>query len=866
MAIKRLKQNKSQHLLLLLASFLHKHTPKVLLVFLALTAFFTFFALRLKQKTTIRDLLPSDNPVVHNFEETVKNFDLVDRVVVVLQFEAGNLELAQTFAEIFVEQAELQEDFPQYLHWLKANLFQQTEDTDWYRYLSYITRVMVPSQIEALAQRLSREGIEARIRENRRELESGVTSKILIEKDPLNLLEFAGSYTSEITGNYQISFTDGFLVSKDQTMLLILGKPIETPENVDFSIALDNFLQARIAETKLLFDEEEEIDPDSLFEIGLTGPHPISAHENKVIQGDVVNMFVTSFAMVLLLFVLAYRRPLGLLYVGIPLFCAEVWTLGIGYFLFGRLNLLTATFSAVIVGLGIDYAIHIFSRYLDERSVGLSPERSMQIALSQTGLGTIVGGFTTALAFLAMGISNFSGVREFAIIASIGILLCLLQMFVLLPCMLFWRESWRRDKTRPQRAQWDFQVEKLLTGCLRYRKLILTLIGLATVLLAFEAIRLRFNTDIRGVRARSNPSIKLQNEVTEKVGGSLRSMSFVLEGETEEDLYRLHQCLVPVLRELKESGSLVRFDSLLMVLRPPERQRQNIEYLAGTGIEGKALIADFTRAMDQYQLRITPGNQRYIEHLAAGLDTHNPVTLKSILNSSSQFIRPFLNFFDGKYRAILHVYPSKGLWEKDATKSVTDRLLNAVPEDQRGDIFVTGIQTIADELKILVRGSFKYSTTVAIFLVIATLFFHFRKFSLVFLTLIPLLVGVVWMLGTMKLLGVDITLLNFVATPIIIGIGIDDGVHIVEKYLHRGSRDMGELMATCGKAVTLTSLTTIFGFSSLFLADYSGFQSLGLCAILGVFFCWIGSVVLLPLLMETFPINFMRSEIQGPEA
>ncbi len=842
------------------ASFLYKHTRLVLFVFLLLTVFFTIFALRLKQKTTIRDLLPSNNPVVHNFEQTVKNFDLVDRVVVVLQFEPGNLELAQTFAEIFVEQTESQEDFSEYLHWLKANLFQQTEDIDWYRYLGYITRIMSPNQIDALAGRLSPDGIEERVRENRRGLESGITSKILIEKDPLNLLEFAGSYTSEITGNYQISFTDGFLVSKDQSMLLILGKPIETPENVDFAIALDSFLKDQIAAAKVLFQEEEDTDPESLFQIGLTGPHPISAHENKVIQGDVVNMFVTSFAMVLLLFVLAYRRPLGLFYVGIPLLCAELWTLGIGYFLFGRLNLLTATFSAVIVGLGIDYAIHIFSRYLDERSKGLQPEPSMRIALSQTGLGTLVGGGTTALAFLAMGISNFSGLREFASIASIGIVFCLLQMFVLLPCMLYWRERWRRDKSRPQRAQWDFHVEKLLTVCLRHRKIALTLIGISTAFLAFEAFRLRFNTDIREVRARSNPSIKLQNEVTAKVGGSLRSLSFVLEGESEEDLYRLHQSLVPVLQELKEAGSLVRYDSLLMVLQPPERQHQNIDYLAERGISGESVSADFERATDQYQMRMTPDNQSYIEHLARGLDKRDPITLKSILDTSSQFIRPFLSYSDGKFGAIIHVYPSKGLWEKDATKSVTEKLLNAVPVEQRENIFVTGIQTMADELKVLVRESFKYSTVAAIFLVLTTLFLHFRKFSLVILTLVPLLVSVVWMLGTMNLLGIDITLLNFVATPIIIGIGIDDGVHIVEKYLHRAGEDMGKLMANCGKAVTLTSLTTIFGFSSLFLADYSGFQSLGLCAILGVFFCWFGSVVLLPLLMETFQINFMRSQ------
>ena len=170
----------------------------------------------------------------------------------------------------------------------------------------------------------------------------------------------------------------------------------------------------------------------------------------------------------------------------------------------------------------------------------------------------------------------------------------------------------------------------------------------------------------------------------------------------------------------------------------------------------------------------------------------------------------------------------------------TDQILGALDEQERQAIYVTGIQTISDELKRLVQASFKTSTFLAIALVLALLYTHFRKFSLVILTLLPLLISVIWMLGTMKALGIDISILNFVATPIIIGIGIDDGVHIVEKYLHRTSEEIGPLMAACGKAVTLTSLTTIFGFSSLFLADYNGFRSLGICAILGVFFLLAG--------------------------
>lgn len=842
-----------------LAVWLHRYFGRVLFFLLLMTGLSVYFASKLEQKTTVRDLLPADNEVVKRFEDTVTHFDLIDRVVVVLEFDPAHLELAEAFAEILAEQIQNHSDLDTYLHWIIADLFEETQNNDWHSYLQYLGRLLPAELLPKFEERLTAQGISASILQNRRDLESGLSSKTLIQNDPLNLMEFAAGYRQEITGNYQLQFNDGFLVSQSKDMLLILGKPKQSPENVEFSAGLRSFLEARIEEAHQVFVEDEGQDSHQLFNVGLTGPHPITAHENELIRADIIDMFATSFLMVLLLFVLAYRRPMAMVYVGIPLLCAEFWALGLGYVLFGRLNLLTAAFSAVIVGLGIDYAIHIFSRYLDERLHGYDPPKAMGVALSETGLGTFVGGITTALAFLAMGLSNFSGLREFSIIAALGIVLCLLAMFILLPCMVFWRETWRKKDKPITRAQWDFHVEKLLALCLRHKKITLTLMFVGTAFLTYQAVQLRFNTDLRSVRAKSNPAIALQNDVTQKVGGSLRSLTFVLEAQNEEHLYAMHDQLMPFLEELEKKGSLVRADSLLGLLRKPALQQTNMASIAQAGLSKDQVIADFKAAIESNGFRLTPDMLGYIENLAVGLEITDPVTLEYVLKENANFVRPFLNHFNDRFHTLVHVYPTAGLWEKNAITALRTQILGSVDIPSDADIYVTGIQTISDELKELVQDSFKISSIVSAFLIMGAMFFHFRKWSLVGFTLLPLFISIIWMLGTMQLLGISITVINFVATPLIIGIGIDDGVHIVEKYLHRKNQDISKLIAGCGKAVTLTSLTTIFGFSSLFLADYSGFRSLGLCAILGVFFCWLGSVILLPLLLDVSNIRFVRS-------
>ncbi len=860
MAVKQLRAKKSQRGLARLALFLYRRYPWVLAVFAALTVLFAAFASKLEQKTSVRDLLPSENAVVQRFERTVRDFDLIDRVVVALEFEPQELDAAEAFAEILVDVVAEHPDTGRYLRWLRANLFDEAEGGDWSQYLRFLPRLAPPDQVGTLADRLSAAGVAARVRQNRRELETGVAAKLLVENDPLNLLAFAGGYRQEIAGNYQIRVADGFLVSKDRRMLLLLGKPIHSPEDVDFALELNDFLAARLDEAGRVFAEEEGQAAAELLKIGLTGPHIVAAQENRLIRGDALNMFVTSFVAVMLLFVLAYRRPRALWYIGAPLLCAEIWTLGAGYLMFGRLNLMTAAFSAIIVGLGVDYAIHIFSRYLDERRAGGSPLAAMRLALSETGMGVIVGGMTTAFAFLAMGLTRFTGLREFAIAAGVGIVICLTLMLAFMPCLIFLSES-RRGRRKPiARPQWDFRLGGLIRLALRRKFALLSVIWIGTLFLAYHAFQLRFTADLRNVRARANPAIALQSRVTEKVGGSLRSLAFVLEAGSEQTLYRMHQQMLDQLARLERRGEVARYDSLLSMWQGQEAQRRNLGLLARAGLSGAGLIDAFETAMNRADMVVTPASRAYIENLAAGVDAREPVSLRQIYAADPDFTRAFLHIDGDRFKTVVHVYPASGLWERRQTRRLAETLIQSVePGPDRG-VFATGVHAITLELQRMTRVGFRTAAMLSVGLVLVVLFLHFRRWPLVLLTLTPLVASVIWMLGAMRLLGVDITVLNFVATPIIIGIGIDDGVHIVEKFLHRGSGDIVASLASCGKAVTLTSLTTILSFSSLFTAEYAGFRGLGFCAILGVFFCWLSSVFVLPLLLAAFNVQFIRQQ------
>ena len=121
------------------------------------------------------------------------------------------------------------------------------------------------------------------------------------------------------------------------------------------------------------------------------------------------------------------------------------------------------------------------------------------------------------------------------------------------------------------------------------------------------------------------------------------------------------------------------------------------------------------------------------------------------------------------------------------------------------------------------------------------------------------------MLGMLKVRGDNITLYNFMATPMIIGIGIDQGIHLLDRYRCNDQGDIAEAVIHTGKAITFTAVTTIVGFGSLFISHFAGFTSLGRTTILGVLFCWVCSLFYFPSFLKLMGPGVVNGELSGDD-
>jgi predicted RND superfamily exporter protein len=150
---------------------------------------------------------------------------------------------------------------------------------------------------------------------------------------------------------------------------------------------------------------------------------------------------------------------------------------------------------------------------------------------------------------------------------------------------------------------------------------------------------------------------------------------------------------------------------------------------------------------------------------------------------------------------------------------------------------------------------------IAIIVVVIILFRHLRA---TVLALIPVLFGGLWTIAIMSLLEVDFNMANLIILPLFLGIAVDNGIHIVHRMFESPEAAEAPLAHSTGKAIVLTSLTTMVGFGSLMVARHNGIFSLGLISVLAVSCSLVASLVVLPLILRLLPTHTLVSSSQTP--
>ncbi|MCG6962697.1 MAG: MMPL family transporter [Acidobacteria bacterium] len=812
-----------------------RHPIVVCLVSLLVCVAAVVLGIHVRIDTDVLSLMPNHDPVIRQFKITVERFGSVDLLLVVVRLPSdGDLEAEVGFADRLA--AELR-------RW---------DSIDWVEYrledpaltaaplLDRATLLLPEARLEKLLDSLDDDGLQRAAERIRAQLlaPQGIVVQEMLELDPMGLLPEL--LRRARLGGIGVRFDPGTgcLIDPARRFLLMLAKPTRPAQEVAFDRQLAAGLPSRVqrAEADWRADGWEGKAP----QVEFAGGYITALDDGRLIVSDLGVGVATSFIGVMLLFLLAFRRPAALGYAFAPLAVGLALTFIFVAVVMHGLNSATSAFAALLIGLGIDFVIVLYGRYVEERIAGSGHEDAVDAMGRHTGVGVLLGAVTTAATFYAFLITDFRGLSDLGLLTGTGILLFAATVFLLLPALLTLRGSGKSVSRRLHLH--SFGSDMLCRLSLARPKTVAVIAAVVTVSLGAAAFRLQFDDDIRNMRSAGNKGVILRQEIMKAFGLRFTPMMIRIDGTSEDDVMTAARRLLPDLRQLEDGETLAGVDTIAGMVPSRDQQLKLIRLLNERRPELGDLETRFKTALENAGLNpdpFLPG----IRHLEKALSVSRPLSLSDLQGTSlARVVDRYFRRFPSGVSTVIYCYPPAGKWRRNAPPAL-ERLLSRHPE-----AVLTGANVVSAELRQLVWKDAARAAILGMVLVTALLAIDLGGIRQAALALVPLAIGVVWMLGAMALAGIRMNLMNIFVLTMIIGIGVDYGVHLLHRW--RESEGDPNALAETAKAIAVAALTTVVGFGSLVLSHFPGLRSIGATAILGAVSTAVLSITVLPVLLS----------------
>lgn len=850
-------------LLVRLAHFAATRYRTVFVVFAGLILLSIAALTRLTLETDVLKLLPRDEPVVSRFVETLERFGNIDYLLVGLRIPEGAVVAPyQTYAD---ELAGKLEGFPE----IDRIEYRLASVDELFRQFADKAVLFLPEDDRRLLEaKVSDEGIEDRVREVRRLLGTpqGMAMRDLLVLDPFGLAEIFLGRLGSSQGELAIDWQSGYYLSRDHTMLLLLVEPTEPPQDVDFGKLLVAKIEQAAAEVTAQWPritgateevEAEAATADGMLDaeappppgLALGGAYLTAVDEARFITRDVIINIVTSLVLVLSLFLLAFRRFGPLLYAVVPLASGLILTFGFAAVTLGSLSVATSGTAALLIGLGIDFIIVSYGRFVEERQAGRSLQDAIAAMAANSSRAVVVGAVTTAATFYAFLVTDFRGLWEMGFLTGTGILFCMVSVILLLPALFAWHEKRHADQeTEPNFYLHGFGTDALIRASFRHPKVVLGLGVVLTACFAFTAMDLRFESDMMKLRPEGNRGIEVAEEIGETFGSGFNHMMLLVHGDSADEVLHRTAEAARAARELVDQEILYRVDSVASLIPSPQRQQEVLAWLAeerDDALDLGRIGATFHRALAEEGLRaraFEPG----LGLFANAVSPQEPLGIDDYRQSGEtrQLLDRYVQEVGDGWQSVVYLFPPENRYRREPPPEA-----QALADELGPHVVLTGNNTINEWARVRIKRDAWIAGILGFVLVGILIWFDFRRVRDTLGALTPLLVGIVWMLGIMGLFGIDLNFMNIFVTTMIIGIGVDYGLHILHRYRETEALGTGELTRgtlETGKAILVAALSTICGFGSMSLSHYPGLRTTGYVAILGALATALVSITLLP--------------------
>lgn len=610
-----------------------------------------------------------------------------------------------------------------------------------------------------------------------------------------------------------------YFTTSDGTIFSLIARTTKSSADLDFGRSLVKKVNALILASNPHRNETMVAE--------VVGSFRNRYKEYNNIVSDIFSSFALSFALIFALILAYFRRIRAILLISVPLLTGIIWTVALTALTLGRLNIVTALIFAVLLGLGIDFGVHMSMRYLDERARQKSLAEALYKAIGKTGRAILTAGITTAGAMAVLIFSSFKGFSEFGIIATMGIFLCLLSYLLVLPAMAVLMERISVPKTWRLRSDPDRAIRP--TTLSRRQQLILwAAIVLVSGLSLWSLPNLAFEYNFRNLKGED---VSTNIHYGRSIGGGTSPVVALLP--TAEDARELTSHLEKIVtQEAAVPVALERVFSLFSFV--PEDQQHKV-----------ALLGELRAYIDE-GLKLKDLDEKTRTRLAEikKWTQVQPFTRDDL----PDWVLAKFREKDGTLGRMVYLDSGRDDYRVDQIAEFYDHYgciamsgKEAIHPSSTGFILVEVIRAVQRDGLLITVGA-----CMVVFLILLLDLRSPRKALFVFF---PLAVGLLWTAGIMVALNIKIGLYNMLVLPLLLGVGIDAAVHFYHAYQERGPGRLRYVLQTTGVAIIISTMTTGAGFVGLTIVSHAGLRSIGVLALIGIFTCLAGTLLTMPLMI-----------------
>lgn len=481
---------------------------------------------------------------------------------------------------------------------------------------------------------------------------------------------------------------------------------------------------------------------------------------------------------------------------------------GVGLLL-GKLSITATFFGMLLLGLGIDFAIHLLVALRDGRAHGMEPEAALRAGLEKTGTAIVLGGVSTGLAFGMVVVMPEPGARDMGLTAVFGLLGALALMLSFLPAS--WLLLERRHAASERPVRFDLPGLRPLVGFSLAHPRAVVALGLALTVWGLAGLpRYRVESDLRKIISRDVPAFAVEERLMELFDVS--PTVYLAPVDSLEEARRL-------------SGRLQALPEIARVQSPSD---WILADAAGRGESMARALADAPRKGNPETKSLRARLERAAALGPITLDILPPALRSGMIGPNGELA--------------VQVIPKESLLDAIELGGQIDRLRAIAPS-------ITGMPVVA---KIMILGRRDYvPIMIPSILAVVTLVLSltFRNMRDVVLALLPVLVGAFTTFGIFCWLGLQFSVITAIVVPVILGLGVDDGIHVVERLRRIQAGDdasIHEAVEGVGRAIFLTTATTMVSFFGLLFSNHAGMESIAHFMLIGMPLCFLTSVTVLP--------------------